>query len=245
MFLSLQDSDASTAASLCGSRPRYTQKAERRSDRRSSLSARQRRVNGYAVFCFLIIWEPSTQIFLLWSCLLHEMASPPVEEMEEWRPVWIPPLVEPTNTLFLYMFFVFPLFSLSTCVPGPACYGCVLCCRFIWYLPSPGCGSNELKTTANMGLLNGFLFCFVLSLCLPPPFFSLSLCLPCLSLSYLRPSFCFSLSLCFYCALTGVQEEVCEKKSKVVEDASGLVPYGGDSSDEEEERTHSSKTDNS
>lgn len=42
----------------------------------------------------------------------------------------------------------------------------------------------------------------------------------------------------------GVQEEVC-KKSKVDEDASGLVPYGGDSSDEEEERTHSSKTDNS
>nr|XP_046248174.1 KH homology domain-containing protein 4-like [Scatophagus argus] len=44
-------------------------------------------------------------------------------------------------------------------------------------------------------------------------------------------------------ASMGVQE-VC-KKSKVDEDASGLVPYGGDSSDEEEERTHSSKTDNS
>ncbi|XP_019935557.1 KH homology domain-containing protein 4-like [Paralichthys olivaceus] len=43
----------------------------------------------------------------------------------------------------------------------------------------------------------------------------------------------------------GVQEDVCEKKSKVDKDASGLVPYGGDSSDEEEERTHSSKTDNS
>ncbi|XP_053288940.1 KH homology domain-containing protein 4 [Pleuronectes platessa] len=41
----------------------------------------------------------------------------------------------------------------------------------------------------------------------------------------------------------GVQEDVCEKKSKV--DASGLVPYGGDSSDEEEERTHSSKSNNS
>ncbi|XP_029952679.1 KH homology domain-containing protein 4-like [Salarias fasciatus] len=43
----------------------------------------------------------------------------------------------------------------------------------------------------------------------------------------------------------GVQEEVCEKKVKVSVDASGLVPYGGDSSDEEEERTHSSKTDHS
>lgn len=50
------------------------------------------------------------------------------------------------------------------------------------------------------------------------------------------------LSLCFYYALTGVQEQ-CEKKSKVAADASGLVPYGGDSSDEEDERTHSSKTD--
>ncbi|XP_071345115.1 KH homology domain-containing protein 4-like [Trachinotus anak] len=46
-------------------------------------------------------------------------------------------------------------------------------------------------------------------------------------------------------ASMGVQEDVCEKKSKVDEDASGLVPYGGDSSDEEEERTRSSKTDNS
>lgn len=50
------------------------------------------------------------------------------------------------------------------------------------------------------------------------------------------------LSVCFYGAVTGVQEQ-CEKKSKVAEDASGLVPYGGDSSDEEDERTHSSKTD--
>ncbi|XP_035538180.1 KH homology domain-containing protein 4-like [Morone saxatilis] len=46
-------------------------------------------------------------------------------------------------------------------------------------------------------------------------------------------------------ASMGVKEEVCEKKSKVDEDASGLVPYGGDSSDEEEERIRSSKTDNS
>ncbi|XP_068586499.1 KH homology domain-containing protein 4-like [Cebidichthys violaceus] len=44
-------------------------------------------------------------------------------------------------------------------------------------------------------------------------------------------------------ASMGVQEELSEKKSKVDEDASGLVPYGGDSSDEEEERTRSSKTD--
>lgn len=43
----------------------------------------------------------------------------------------------------------------------------------------------------------------------------------------------------------GVCEEVCEKKAKVVNDTSGLVPYGGDSSDEEEERIRSSKAVNS
>lgn len=46
-------------------------------------------------------------------------------------------------------------------------------------------------------------------------------------------------------ASLGVQDEVCEKKPKVFSDTSGLVPYGGDSSDEEEERSRSSKTDNS
>ena len=51
------------------------------------------------------------------------------------------------------------------------------------------------------------------------------------------------LCLYFYCDLSGVQDEPREKKCKVAEDASGLVPYGGDSSDEEEERTRSSKTD--
>ncbi|XP_038130651.1 KH homology domain-containing protein 4-like [Cyprinodon tularosa] len=45
-------------------------------------------------------------------------------------------------------------------------------------------------------------------------------------------------------ASTGVQEEVSVKKTKVNADTSGLVPYGGDSSDEEDERTHSSKTEN-
>ncbi|XP_077419710.1 KH homology domain-containing protein 4-like [Vanacampus margaritifer] len=46
-------------------------------------------------------------------------------------------------------------------------------------------------------------------------------------------------------ASPGLVEDVCEKKPKVVMDASGLVPYGGDSSDEEEERTRSSKSSNS
>ncbi|XP_043990179.1 KH homology domain-containing protein 4-like [Gambusia affinis] len=45
-------------------------------------------------------------------------------------------------------------------------------------------------------------------------------------------------------ASTGVEEEVSVKKTKMSVDTSGLVPYGGDSSDEEDERTHSSKTEN-
>lgn len=96
---------------------------------------------------------------------------------------------------------------------------------------------KRTRTTANMGLLNGFPFCFVLLLCLSASLFAS----PLPYVSHLLSA----LSLHFYCALTGVEVEASEKKAKLNEDASGLVPYGGDSSDEEEESTHSSKTDNS
>lgn len=105
------------------------------------------------------------------------MASPPRGAMgEEWRPVWNLPLVKLTNMLFLYMFFVFPLFSLSTCVPGPACYGCVICCRFIWYLPSPWLWIKRTQKPpliwgSSMGFLFVFFSCFVYS----PSLFSFSL----------------------------------------------------------------------
>ena len=88
--------------------------------------------------------------------------------------------------------------------------------------PSLAVDQTNPKTNANMGLLNGFPF---LS---PPPS------------PLLSPFLC----LFFYCVLTGVQDEI-GKKTKVDEDTSGLVPYGGDSSDEEEERTRSSKPDHS
>lgn len=163
---------------------------------------------------------------------------------EEWRPVWNLLLVKLTNMLFLYMFFVFPLFSLSTCVPGPACYGCVICCRFIWYLPSPWLWIKRTQKPpliwgSSMGFLFVFFSCFVYS----PSLFSFSLA----HISHLSStSLSLSIFLFFlYCALAGVQDEVCEKKPKVFSDTSGLVPYGGDSSDEEEERSRSSKTDNS
>lgn len=90
-----------------------------------------------------------------------------------------------------------------------------VCCGAVSFDLSPGCGSYEIKNyCSKTPQWVSFYFFF------PPP-----------------------LSLCFYYIHTGVQEEQCEKKSKGAEDASGLVPYGGDSSDEEDERTHSSKTD--
>lgn len=99
------------------------------------------------------------------------VASLPVGE---WRPVWTSQMAELTNMLFLYMFLCLSLiFSLNMC-RGRACIGCVLCCRFIWYLllPPPGSGSNHRFCG---GSSMGFLFFFSLSCAPPPPlFFSVS-----------------------------------------------------------------------
>ena len=173
----------------------------------------------------------STWMILLWSCLVHEVASPPMEQLG--RSGDLCESLHWWNSLTCsscICFFVFPLFfSLNMC-PGRSCNGCVLCCRFIWYLPLPWLWIKRTqKTAAYMGLFNGFPFCFVLSL----------------HSSLFLLSFAFSLSLHFYSPLIGVQEEVSVKKTKSNEDASGLVPYGGDSSDDEEERTRCSKTENS
>lgn len=72
-------------------------------------------------------------------------------------------LVEPTDLLFLYMFSVFPLFSLSTCTS----WTCLLwmCAVVPFHLISPlAVDHTKSKTTANMRLLNGFPF-----FPLPPP----------------------------------------------------------------------------
>lgn len=85
-------------------------------------------------------------------------------------------LVDPTDLLFLYMFSVFPLFSLSTCTS----WTCLLwmCAVVPFHLISPpGCGSYQFKTTANMRLLNGFPFFFVLFFPFYPPPLSLYSCL--------------------------------------------------------------------
>lgn len=145
MFFFGQDSDASTTTSLCGSRPSYTQKAEGRCDRRSSQSADQHCIKGYAFLDFLKFWKPEYSHFFCRVVCCMKWHLPPWRNGGGVETCVNLSLAEPTDMLFLYMFSVFPLFSLSTCIPGPACYGCVLCCRFIWYLPSPGCGSYELK----------------------------------------------------------------------------------------------------
>lgn len=97
-----------------------------------------------------------------------------------------------------------------------------------------------------MGLLIGFSFSFC-SIALSPPPLSTPDSLSLTSLNSLPACLSLFVSLSFSLApsLTGVPEDAHGKKFKAVEDAAGLVPYGGDSSDEEEERTHSSKTSHS
>lgn len=127
------------------------------------------------------------------------------------------------HVVLVYVFCLSLVFSLNMHPRTCLLWTCAL---LLFHLISPplAMDRSKSKTPANMRLLNGF----------PPPFTFFS---PPLSFVFLL------LSLYFYCNLTGVQEDLCEKKLKVDEDASGLVPYAGDSSDEEEERTHSSKTD--
>lgn len=98
--------------------------------------------------------------------------------------------------------------------------------------PPPGSGSNELGLCGAPHWVSIW-FCSFSLFALSPPLF----------LSHVSHPLPFSLYF-FTVPLTGVEEEVCVKKTKVSIDTSGLVPYGGDSSDEEDERTHSSKTEN-
>lgn len=163
------------------------------------------------------------------------MASPPVEEWGRSGDL-CDSLIGRTNwhAVLVYVFCLSLVFSLNmhprTCLLWMCAllpFHLISSLLWLWII-------RTQKLPLTWGSSMGFLF-VLFSPSLHPH--------PCLSLVF--HLLCTFLSLHFYCALTGVQEELCEKKSKVDEDASGLVPYGGDSSDEEEERTRSSKTDNS
>lgn len=119
-------------------------------------------------------------------------------------------------------FFVFPLFSLSTCaVDVPVLDVCSAAVSFDIFSSLPP-ALDQITAFAGAPQWVSSLF---LSLVSPP-----------------RPHLLFSI---LRLPPTGAQEEVCVKKNKLSEDSSGLVPYGGDSSDDEEERTRCSKAENS
>lgn len=186
MFFLGQDSDASTTTSLCGSRPSYTQKAEGRCDRRSSQSAHQRCINGYAFLDFLKLWKPEySDISFVELSVAWNGISPCGGMGEEWRPVWISHWQNQLTCCSCICFLSFPCFLSQHASPDlPVMDVCSAAVSFDIFPPLAVDHTNS-KTTANMGLLNGFSFCFVLSLSSSPP--------P--SLSCLPPSLYFSVSI--------------------------------------------------
>lgn len=211
-----QDSDAAATSHLCGSCSCYTQKAKGYWDWRYSQSAHQNCINGYGFSWFIKTWRA----FL---GLMHEMNSPRGVMGEEWRPLWFSHWQNQLTCCSCICSLSFPLFFFSQHaspdLPVMDVWSAAISFDIFPPLAVDHWNPKLLLTwCSTMG-----------SLCLfSPSLFTLS-----------------SLPLHFYSDLSGVQEELCEKKSKVEEDASGLVPYEGDSSDEEEERTLSSKTDQS
>lgn len=78
----------------------------------------------------------SVIICVFQCCLLHKMASPP---MRDWgrsgRPVLHSHWLNQLTCFSCICFLSFPCFLSRHAPPGPACYGCVLWCHFIWSLP--------------------------------------------------------------------------------------------------------------
>lgn len=148
-----QGSDASTTSSLCGSGPSCTQKAEGTNGGRQAQSANQRSVNGYA-------YENPRRVFSsVVRCI--EWHLPPLCRSGVGVGTCVTlSLVDLTDLLFLYMFFLSsPCFLSQHAPPGPACCGCALRCRFI-RSPSLAVDHANSKLLLTWGSSMAFLFLF-------------------------------------------------------------------------------------
>lgn len=105
-------------------------------------------------------------------CLLHRMASPPMQEWGRSGDLCYS-LIGWSNwpAFLVYVFCLSLVFSLNMHLLDLPVMD--VCCGAVSFDLSPGCGSYQFKTTANMRLLNGFPFFFC-------SFFPFTPC-PCLS----------------------------------------------------------------
>lgn len=219
-FLFAQDSDAAAAIHISDPRSCFTQKAEGCCCcccGRSSQCAQQSSVNGYAFLdCFILLKTRCNS----WCDALN--ASPRGAMGEEWN--LSQSLLGRTNwpAVLVYVLCLSLCFLSQHARPDLPVVDVWSAAISFDIFPPPAVDRWNPKLPLTWGSAMGSL-----SVCSVP-------------LLFLLPS---PRPIHFSHNLPGVQEELRETKPKAEEDALGLVPYDGDSSDEEEERTLCSKAD--